>query len=291
MRKILSALSAAVLFLMLFSVGAFAYDTVVDDAAGLFSADEIYSIEQAAEDFALNTDYSLAVVTTDDAQGKSAMEYADSYYDSLIFDGGWSENGMLFLIDMDNREIYISTAGECISAYEYAIDSIIDSGYDELVSGYYADCILLMIDEAKSYQNDESYYYDEEYSYDYGDNYYYDYDYGYDSDYDYIPSYSSGNSFEITHILFYIVIALVIAAVAVFAVKSRYKNMGKGDEFDADDVLLNLTGSTDNIVSRNVVTTRIPRNNNHHRPGGGMGGGMSHRSGGGIRHGGGGRKF
>ena len=37
--------------------------------------------------------------------GKSAMEYADDYYDSLIFSSGWSENGMLFLeIGYDQKE-------------------------------------------------------------------------------------------------------------------------------------------------------------------------------------------
>ena len=69
----------------------------------------------------------------------------------------------------------------------------------------------------------------------------------------------------------------------------KYKNFGKGDEFDTDDVLLDLTGSDDTVISRNVITTKIQKNNNHHR-GGGAGGSVS--SGGGARsHGGGGRSF
>ena len=69
--------------------------------------------------------------------------------------------------------------------------------------------------------------------------------------------------------------------------------MGKGDEFNADDVSLELTASNDNVISKNVITTKIPKNNNNnHKPGGSGGGGVSvHRSSGGVRHSGAGRKF
>lgn len=318
MKKIISFASAAMLIFSIFSVNAFAYNTVVDDGASLFSDDGFASISESAEAFAENTDFSVAVVTTDDALGKTSHEYADDYYDSLIFEKGWSENGFLLLIDMDNREVYMSTAGECILTFsDSAVDYIIDSGYNDLVSGYYADCILAMLETAATqYENYQggNYYIPDDEDYSYGDSEFSDSviqfdgdfyevlpdgewipvdEYNYDYGYNYGSSRRSG--FQWSHVLFYIVIALVIAAITVFAVKSGYKNMGKGDEFDADDISLNLTNSSDNVISRNVVTTRIPRNNNHNRPGGksgGFGGGASvHRSSGGVRHGGGGRKF
>ncbi len=112
-------------------------------------------------------------------------------------------------------------------------------------------------------------------------------EYYYDSGYnDY--SYSSG--FDFGDFAVYFVISLVAAAVAVFVVKSKYKNYGKGDEFDEDDIFLKLSAANDNVVSRNVITTKIPRNNN--RSGGGFsGGGSTHTSSAGRSHGGGGRKF
>ncbi len=291
MKKAVLSIVLILSFLSLLSVNVFAYNSLVSDDASLFSDDEIVMIEAAAETFAAEKDYSLAVVTTDNALGQTAAEYADNYYDDLIFGSGWSENGLLFLIDMDNREVYISTAGECIDVYESYIDYIIDSGYDSLADGYYADCILSMIDAASSvnsfYGEDDEYYYDDEYEYGYNGEYYDNYEY----DYNYRSPVHSSNGIDFGHIIFYIIASLGFAFVSVLIVKSRYKNTGKGDEFDADDVVLNLTGSNDNVISRNVVTTRIPKNNNHHRPGG-MGGGSSvHRSGGGVRHGGGGRKF
>lgn len=286
MKKILS-LTLAFLFIFAFSVFAFAYENEVCDYANLFSAEEYSEILTQASDYSEATDISLAVLTIDTAQGLSSEEYANDYIDNLIDGEGWSENSMLFLIDMDNRNVWISTTGRAEDIY-YDVDSIIDGGYDELVNGYYGQCILDMIEVAENeFEYSDSNGTDSGYYNDYG------YDYGYDHNYDeYDYSYGgSSDSVDITDILIYILVGLGIGGITVFAVKSRYKNFGKGDEFDTDDVFLNLTGSNDTVISRNVVTTRIPKNNNHHRPGGGSGGGVRHSSGGGRSHGGGGRGF
>lgn len=314
MKKVFSLLIFALLFVSLFSVNAFAYDITLDDAAELFSDDEIKTISKISEAFAFSSDFSVAVVTTDDAEGKTAQEYAEDYYDSLIFDTGWSENGFLILIDMDNRELYFSTAGECILTYsDSAVESVLDSGYEYIADGYYADCVVAMLEHAENiYYNDNSgnYYIPDTDDFSYGDSEFSDSlvlfdgewyevtpdgEWVYAGEYDDYSSSGSQDGFDFGNVLIYIVIGLVIAAVTVFAVKSSYKNIGKGDEFNADDIVLDLSHSTDNIISRNVVTTRVPRNNNHNRSGGrsgGFGGGSSvHRSSGGVRHGGGGRKF
>lgn len=285
MKKFIS-ISLAFLIIFAFSVFAFAYENDVSDNANLFSAEEYSQIVSQADEFSATTDISLAVLTIDTAQGLTSEEYANDYHDNLIDAEGWSEDSMLFLIDMDNRNVWVSTTGTAINIY-YDVDVIIDGGYDDLVNGYYGQCIMGMIDSAlneyeSSSYDDNGYYGDYDYNYDY--NYDYDYDYGYDYD-------SGSDSVDVTDILIYIIVGLGIGGITVFAVKSRYMNFGKGDEFDTDDVFLNLTGSNDTVISRNVVTTRIPRNNNHHRPGGGSGGGVRHSSGGGRSHGGGGRGF
>lgn len=313
MKKVFSLLISALLFFSLFSVNAFAYNITLDDSAELFSEDESKTITKISEAFAFNSDFSVAVVTTDNAEGKTAQEFAENYYDSLIFDSGWSENGFLILIDMDNRELYFSTAGECILTYsDSAVESVIDSGYEYISEGYYGDCVVAMLECAEDIYNNcdsDNYYIADTDDFYCGVSEFEDslvlYDgkwyevspYGewiYAGEYDDYNSSGSQGGFDFGNFLIYLIIALVIAAVSVFAVKSQYKNIGKGDEFNADDIMLDLTHSTDNIISRNVVTTRVPRNNNN-RPGGrigGIGGGSSvHRSGGGIRHGGGGRKF
>ena len=283
--KKLFAVVLTLLFAVLFSFSAFAgYDVLIDDSANLFTDEEVDYISTSADDFASLNDFSVAVVTTDNAMGKSAMEYADDYYDFLIYNRGWSENGMCFLIDMDNREIYLSCAGVCIDEYsDYELQTIVDKGFECVSYGEYAKGIIAMIDEAQ-YLASETYgdstdtgiYWTDD---TFGEDFYYDEYYG--------GVYDDGG-FEASHILIYIVIGLVAGVIAVIAVKNKYKNTGIGDEFNADDVFLEVTASNDNIISRNVITTRIPRNNNH-RSGGG--GGSVHRSSGGVRHSGAGRKF
>ncbi len=285
MKKILSVLTVFLFIISLLIPLAYAYEeTLIDDAANLFEDMQEEEISSALLNFALETTYSAAVISTDNANGKTSQAYADDYYDNLVVSEGWSHNGILFLIDMDNREVCISTMGECIPVYADSIDYIIDFGYSELVDGNYTECILLMIDAAyERTQTGSGEYYDDFYD----DGYY-----GGEVNYPNTVTKSSGIS--IGNVAVCIIVALVVAAISVFAVKSKYKNTGKGDEFDTDDVVLNLTGSNDTVISRNVVTTRVPRNNNHNRTGGRggiSGGGSSHRSSGGFSHGGGSRKF
>ncbi len=299
--------------LLCFSVNSFAYNTGVYDDADLFTDAEELSIIEEAEIFSQEKDFSLAVVTTDFTSGLPSEEYADDFLDNLIDTEGWQENSFLILIDMDNRNVWISTTGDCQLAFsDSEIESVIDGGYSELSGGYYFDAVLGMIRTATAtdtvidenndfYITDDEWYFGEEEFEDNiiqfdGDYYQTDSDGNWEiiDDYEYNGGYSSDNRFEFTDFLFYLAVGLAVGAIAVFFVKGRYKNQGKGDEFGSEDIILNLTSSNDTIISRNVVTTKIPRNNNnnHHRGGGSFGGGSSvHRSSGGRSHGGGGRGF
>lgn len=279
MKKLI-AIFFSIIFVLAFSVSAFAdYNVLIDDGANLFTSDEIDYIDSVVSEFATETEFSVAVVTTDYAMDKSAMEYADDYYDNLIFNSGWSEDGMCFLIDMDNREIYVSCAGLAIDEYtDYELDTIVDNGYPNAASGDYADCATAMILTAKKLAlSDEGEIYNgsDEFVPTYGE--YYEDDF-------------SSSIFNPSHVIVFILIGLVSGFIAVTSVKKNYKNTGIGDEYNADDVFLEVTASSDNVVSRNVVTTKIPKNNNNHRSGGG-GGTYVHRSSGGVRHSGSGRKF
>ena len=216
MKKILCVYILLLVILSSFSFNAFAYgETRIDDAADLFSDSQEESIVESVLGFTLETDYSIVVLTTDNAMGKTSQAYADDYFDNLILSEGWEEKGILFLIDMDNREVCISTMGECIDVYAGSIDYIIESGYNELADGNYSECIILMIDSAAECAQiiPDDDYYDDYPIYDGGSNY----------DIYYQPS---NDSFSFSNMLICIVISVIIAAVTVFAVKSSYKNMG-----------------------------------------------------------------
>lgn len=47
----------------------------------------------------------MLMLTTDDTNGKTTQEYADDFFDAIAENG----DGVALLIDMQNREICIST--------------------------------------------------------------------------------------------------------------------------------------------------------------------------------------
>lgn len=134
-------LISATVFGSALSVAASA-DFLVDDEAGLLKQDEIEEIETQLKKLSKDTGYAFVVVTTDNTYGKSSEAYADDYFDACYP----VTDGVLYLIDMDNREVYISTCGGMIRKNsDRDIDRIIDAGYDELRDGKYKDCILQML--------------------------------------------------------------------------------------------------------------------------------------------------
>lgn len=133
-----------------------------DDAA-LLSDEEQQSLSEEITNLQETTGWEVYVLTTEDAQGKTAREYADDFYDTTAT----GDDGVVFLIDMDNREVTISTAGEAIYYLnDDRIDDILDNGYDYVVDGEYASCFSSMLSDAEYYYEvgvpSDAYTYDEE---------------------------------------------------------------------------------------------------------------------------------
>ena len=107
--------------------------TYVYDNANLLSDFQEATLQREAEAFAAKN-ISVVFVTTNDAKGYLASSYASRFYDERDF----YDDGILFLIDLDNREIYIDTVGGCISTFtDYHIDKMLDRGMEYIYSDYY----------------------------------------------------------------------------------------------------------------------------------------------------------
>lgn len=106
-RRITSILlSLIVLSCMVFTVSAQEQSRIIDDAHLLLPKEVSYLEEYSAE----LCDYygiDVVVLTVDSLMGKSAQDYADDYYENA----GYSEDGVLLLLTMAEREWYISTSG------------------------------------------------------------------------------------------------------------------------------------------------------------------------------------
>lgn len=265
-------------------LNAFAQERRVFDQAGLFSADEAEDLEEQIAGIMQGTNMDLVVVTTEDAQGKSARDYADDFYDEGGFGVGKDASGVLFLIDMDNREICISTAGAMQRFLtDSRIESMLDHAYDCVQQGDYAGAASKMVGETLSWYHKGIP----------GGQYTYDKDTGRISRYRSIRWYEG-------------VLALLIAGFCGFAAcqNVRREYGMKQDRQRAAGYLMSYRANAqfacrkqnDALIQSYVTHQVIPRSSGGLKGGGSGGfssGGRStvHRSSSGRSHGGGSRKF
>ena len=105
--------------------------TRVFDYADLFSGGEEARLNEKLLEFIEKSEMDAVVVTIDDAEGKSSAAYADDFYDYNGFGRQEDHRGALFLIDMDNREIYLSTTGLMIRYMTDArVERLLDEAYE-----------------------------------------------------------------------------------------------------------------------------------------------------------------
>lgn len=129
----------------------------VFDDADLLDELEEQTVQEEIDKTVKKMSMDIVVVTIDDAMGKSTMAYADDYYDEHGFGYGDSYGpGLLFLIDMDNREFYISIAGGAINEYsDWEIEQMLDEIEYWMLEGDWYDACMVFVDEAAEYGSNE----------------------------------------------------------------------------------------------------------------------------------------
>lgn len=141
------ALLCAVFMLLTFCgvQEAFGEKQLVCDEADLFTTVEEGQLAQRAKDLGSAYEMDIVIVTTKDTRGKSSRDYADDFYDDNGYGVGTEKDGILFLIDMDNREVDISTSGQGI---RYLTDNRIESVLDNVIEGGLTDGLMYKATEA-----------------------------------------------------------------------------------------------------------------------------------------------
>lgn len=150
-KKIASVLIAAV-FAVALSITVFAENPCVDDSAGLFTADEIASIEERVKDVIAETGVDIVIVTARDVKGKTSQAYADDYFDYNGYGKGEEHNGILLLINMEHRQLHISQRG---SGTYFFDDSRTQETLDKITplvsAGNYDGAVNLFLDDVSSF--------------------------------------------------------------------------------------------------------------------------------------------
>lgn len=128
-----------------------AHPGVYDDAE-LLSDEEEAKLSSKIQTVETEKNYHVLVATTEDTLGKDTVAYADDFFEEHNGDGV-TGSGILFLIDMQNRQIYISTSGEAvIRAYtDKKIDKMLDRIFEEVSDGDYYKACGVFLEDVSSY--------------------------------------------------------------------------------------------------------------------------------------------
>lgn len=250
----------------------------VFDYAGLFTAEEAAGLEERAGQLRDSMKAEVVILTVADGEGKDSQHIADQFYFDQGFGDSFHENGILMLIDMDNRECYLGAYGSMIRILtDERIGQILDQAIASAGSGNYAEAALTGVEEAygcfqKGISSNQ---------------------YNYNVETGEISVYRSIRWYEA---LFALAVSSVVAALVCSGVVQRYQMEDSGAEsaglaYQAG-CRFQFCNPSDNLVNTMVTHTMIPR-----QPSGGAGGGRSSsgrsstHSYGGHQAGGGGKKF
>ena len=249
----------------------------VNDLADLLNLEQMESLEEKLDTLSQTYQMEIAIVTTNDTEGKTSLDYADDFYDTNGYGYGDNYDGALFLIDMDNRQLWISTSG---LAARYLTDSRIERLNDTIApyltkANYYEGCNVF-INGIENYFKSEI-----------PSNSHLTFE---DGKKPFTNSY--GNPLTPKNYLLYAGIALLVALVMASIVRAiisyRYKHPRHTVPATLPDRLsVNYTEKHDQFISTHTTRTKIETSSSS-----GSGGGSSmHTSSSGRSHGGGGRGF
>ena len=209
--------------------------------------------------------FNICILITDDVGADKSdygiMDFTDCYYDEYC--GNYSD-GILLLINNDNKYDWFSTSGNCIKD-----DDILDALYDYLVDGNYNLACQRFVQEVKYYSEQEYVYYD-------------DYDYYFDDE-------ESEGIFSL--VIFSFFVAIISVAIFTGSLNSGYRM--KKNVSAADYKLKNslaFSQNTDTYLRTYTTTRTVSSSSSSGRRSGSRSSGRSHRSSSGGRHGGGGRR-
>ena len=254
-------MSKKILLFFLTAIGLFWTSSVqaatppINDEAGLFTQEQIQSLEKQVQPLNEKIKGQVLIVTTT-SNSEEPRDFADDYLRNAV---GNDNNGSVLLLDMGQRD-YLD---------DNRIDAILDDVYDQMSNDAYYEAAQAYLTKASEYVADGVP----------GGHYRVDEETGKITRYKVLTP---------VEIVISIVLALVLSLVFYFVTVSRYQLKSGTYKYPfREKSTIKLTDKTDRLTNSFVTTRRIPKSP---PPGSGGGGSTTHSSGGGT-FGGGGRSF
>ena len=206
------------------------------------------------------------MIVTTTSNSEEPRDFADNYLRDAV---GNDQNGSVLLLDMGQREIYISTSGNMIDYLtDSRIDSILDDVYDQMTNAAYYNAAKAYLSKSATYVEDGVP----------GGHYRVDEETGKITRYKVLTT---------VEIIIAVVLALILSLVFYFVTVSRYQlksGIYKYPFREKSSIKLTENRSSDKFFCHDKKNPKSPP------PGSGGGGSTTHSSGGGT-FGGGGRSF
>lgn len=217
------------------------------DQAGLLTEAEAEDVEDMIEKLEDKTGWDVMAVTTEDAEGMTATYYAESWLDGHMT----GDDGIIYLIDMENREIVVSGTGDAkICLTDAHKKSILDVGYNKVSSEEYGEGFEAMIKKTSKY---------------------------------------AYRQITIVEVLIALVVAIVLGGITVGGIIGSYCLKFRGYKYPIEkNGSVNLRRKEDIFVNQFVTHRHIPKSEGS---GSGGGGTTTHAGAGGRTYSSGSRKF
>lgn len=235
----------------------------LNDLAGLLTEEENQSILQELDEISHRQKVDVTITTTNDLEGYSVRDYADTLYEMCKFGYGSSHDGLMLLISMEDRDCYITTEGYGITAFTDAgIDYIIEEITPDLSDGNYAEAFEKFVSLSDDFITQAK------------------------SGSPYTSSTLPREPLSWIYLPVSLLIGFVFALIIVGGMKSGMKSVRRqaaaGSYVKKDS--LHITASRDLFLYHTVTRTEKPKDNDRS-------GSSTHTSDSGRTHGGGGGKF
>lgn len=250
----------------------------VNDLANLLSLDQIEELEKKLTILSETYQMEVVIVTTNDAEGKTSRDYADDFYDTHGYGYGDNWDGVLFLIDMDNRQLWISTCGlGARYINDVRINNLLDVIAPYLTTANYYEGCNAFVDGTENY-----------FKAGIPSNGYLDFENKEPFTNSYGHKLTAKNYLVCAGVA--LLAALIVASIARFVISYRYKHPHHTVPATLPDQLsVNYTEKQDLFISTHTTRTKIETSSSNGS--GGSGGSSMHSSSSGRSHGGGGRGF
>lgn len=228
----------------------------VKDFLNYLSETQVKKLQSKIDEISSKYNLDTVIVITDNTNGKSSMDYADDFYDNNNYGLDKEQSGVLMLINMNAREVWISTTGKAINIFN---DNTINT----------------MVNDITKYLSDKDYYgasskFLEKVNY-------------YTKSNSTPTSYASRLKDKATSLSSYIIPLIIsIVATLIATYNSKWKVTVDSKTYEGNGSF-NLTNKKDIFVSENTTRTKIEKNPSNNS--------TTHKSSSGKNHGGGGGSF